>query len=144
RRLLARALREPRPDRLERERIVPEQVFRAFEERERRRGRLVVALDRIRLAEPADALVADLDDHGLGLVGGAARDDEGLRHPQRHRPGLELHADTLEPRWRRAICEGSTRACRAWSGSSRRAESSTRSGTASSSRSRSSTCTTCA
>ena len=68
RRLLAGSLAQPRLDRLERERVVAEELSDAVEERERRRRRLVVALDRRRLAEAADALVAELDVHHLGLV----------------------------------------------------------------------------
>src|SRR5207249_5331915 len=60
-------------------------------------GRLVVALDRRRLPVAARPFVSDLDEDDLGLVGRPAGDDEGLGHPQRRDPGLELHADTLEP-----------------------------------------------
>ena len=87
RRLLTRSLRQPRPDRLERERVVAEQVAGVIQKRKRRVGRLVVALDRVRLAVAADAFMPDLDEDRLGLVGRAARDDEGLRHPQRRLAG---------------------------------------------------------
>src|SRR5439155_5938178 len=143
-RLLSGPLAEPRVDRLERERVVSEQRGRLLDERERRFGRLLVALDRGRLAVTGDALVRELDEHDLRLVRGAARDDERLRHPQRHDPGVELHGDTLEPRWRTATSEGWTRTCPGRSGSCSAAGSSTRSGTGWPSRSSSSTSTTCA
>ena len=67
----------------------------SWSEGERGGGRLVVALDRRRLAVAADAVVADLDVDHLGLVLGSARDDEGLSHPQRRDPGVQLHARYL-------------------------------------------------
>ena len=98
RRVLAGPLLQPLADRLQREGVVAEQLLGVLQERERCSCGFVVALDRVRLAVPRDTVVPDLDDDHLRLVGGAARDDEGLRHPQRRRPGLELHADTLKPR----------------------------------------------
>ena len=68
RRLLARALAQPRLDRLERERVIAEELARVLDERERGGRRLTVVLGRRRLAEAADAVMADLDEHHLGLV----------------------------------------------------------------------------
>ena len=68
RRLLARALAQPRLDRLERERVIAEELARVLDERERGGRRLAVVLGRRRLAEAADAVMADLDEHHLGLV----------------------------------------------------------------------------
>ena len=52
-RVLARAARQPRADLLQRERVVAEKVPVLLDERERRLGRLVIALDRRRFAAAA-------------------------------------------------------------------------------------------
>ena len=79
--------RQPRCDLVERPRVVAE--LDRLEPGERRGGRLVVALDRRRLAEAGDVAVADLDLDDLGLVLRLARDDEGLGEPQRHGAGAQ-------------------------------------------------------
>ena len=91
RRLLAR--RQRLADLLERPRIAAE--LDALQPGERRLRRLVVALDRGRLAEPGQAVVPDLDLHDLGLVLRLARDHEGLRQPERRDLRLELHGASL-------------------------------------------------
>ena len=76
------------------ERVVAEVARDALDERERRLGRLVVALDRRRLAEPGDALVPDLDLDDLGGVLRPARDRERLGELEGDDPGGQLHART--------------------------------------------------
>src|SRR5439155_8471500 len=86
---------QPRLDRLERKWIVAEQLPRLLREGQRGGGRLLVAVDRRRLAVAADAVVANLDEDHLGLVLGPAGDDEGLRHPQRRDPSIQFHGRYL-------------------------------------------------
>ena len=59
-------------------------------------GRLVVVLDRRRLAVAGHALVPELDVHHLRLVRGSARDHERLRHPYGRDRASSSTADTLE------------------------------------------------
>ena len=89
--VLARDLGEPLADLLQRERIVAEQRAVLLDERERRLGRLVVALDRGGLA-PADvAAVAQLDLDDVLPVARLARDHERLGQVQPDDGGLDLH-----------------------------------------------------
>ena len=91
RRVLARNLGEALADLLQRERIVAEQRSVLLDERERRLGRLVVAVDRGRLA-PADvAAVAHLDLDDVLPVARLTRDHERLGQPQPDDGGLDLH-----------------------------------------------------
>ena len=79
--------RQPVEDLVERERIVAERVRVRLEVRERGLGRLVVAVDRRRLAEAARVAVPELDLDDLGLVLRLARDRERLGETQRRRRG---------------------------------------------------------
>src|SRR5579872_2581600 len=89
--------REPVEDVVERERVVAERVGVRLEVRVRRLRRLVVALDRRRLAVSGDPVVRDVDLHDLRLVRRLARDRERLREAQRHDPGAQIHGSTLKP-----------------------------------------------
>ncbi len=74
-------------DVVERPRIVSE--LDSLEPRERRVRRLVVPLDRRRLAEAGHTAVADLDLHHLRDVVRLARDHERLREPEPHEVGAQ-------------------------------------------------------
>ena len=63
--------------------------------RMRRLRRLVVALDRRRLAVAGHALVRQRDVHDVGVVRRLPRDDERLRELQPDDPGFDLHAPNL-------------------------------------------------
>ena len=93
--VLARDLGEPLADLLQGERIVAEQVSVLLDERERRLGRLVVAVDRRSLA-PADvAAVAQLDLDDVLPVARLASDHERLGQAQPDDGGLDLHLGSL-------------------------------------------------
>ena len=83
--------RESIEDVVERERIVAESVGLRLEVRERGFRRLVVALDRRRLAESGAAVVLDLDLDDVGLVVRLARDRERLGETKRRDAGAHLH-----------------------------------------------------
>ena len=89
---------QARLDLLERPWIVAEALRVLFEVRERRLGRLLVALDRRRFAESGHPVVLELDEHDLGGVLRAAGDDEGLGKLERGDPGREFHGLTLPSR----------------------------------------------
>ena len=74
---------QPPEDLVQREGIVSERIGVRLEVRERGPGRLVVALDRRRLAVSDQALVTDLDLHDLDLGLGPARDRERLLELER-------------------------------------------------------------
>ena len=83
--------REPGEDLVDRERIVAEQLGVLLHVRECRLRRLVVPVDRRRLAVPAHAAVHQLDlDDVLG-VARAARNDERLRELEGDDPCRDLH-----------------------------------------------------
>jgi hypothetical protein len=82
---------------LERERVVPEPVADRLDICERRLSRLVVGVDRRRLAEAGHAFVLKLDlDHVRGVLRPAC-DRERLGQLQGDDPGAQLHAGTLRP-----------------------------------------------
>ena len=83
--------RQPSLDLLERERVVAEQRRLLLDVGERGGGRLVVTLDRRRLAEAGDAVVAQLDLDDVGLVARLARDHERLGEAQSDDAGGQLH-----------------------------------------------------
>ena len=91
--VLARPFGEPRLDLVERERVVAE--LRGLDEGEGGRGRLVVAVDRRRLAPSHLALVLDRHVDNLGDVLGAARDREPLG--ERHRDDAAGDAHCAKP-----------------------------------------------
>ncbi len=66
-----------------------------LDERERRLGRLSVALDRRRLAAADVAAVAELDLDDVVPVARLPRDDEGLRQPEPDDVGADLHRGRL-------------------------------------------------
>ena len=82
---------QPRHHLLERERVVPEQLGVLLDVRPRRLGRLVVAVERLRLAEARHARVPQLDDDDVLRVARAARDDERLRQLERRDPRGDVH-----------------------------------------------------
>ena len=87
--VLARDLGEPLADLLQRERVVAEQVSVLLDERERRLRRLVVAVDRRRLAPTDVPVVAQLDLHDVLPVARLARDHERLRQARPDDGGLD-------------------------------------------------------
>ncbi len=89
--LLARGLGEPTTDLLEREGVVAQKVAVRFDERERRLGRLVVALDRRGLAMAGDPVMRDRDVDDVRNIGGLARDDERLGKTKLDDPRTDLH-----------------------------------------------------
>ena len=94
-RMLARDLGEPLADLLQGERIVAEQVPVLLDERERRLGRLVVAVDRRSLA-PADVTgVAHLDLNDVLPVARLTSDHERLGQAQPDDGGRDLHLGSL-------------------------------------------------
>ena len=94
-RLLARDLPQPGADLLEREGVVAEQRGVLLDERERRLGRLVVAVDRRCLAPSHVGAVTELDLDDVLPVAGLSRDHEGLRETEPADGGLDLHAREL-------------------------------------------------
>jgi hypothetical protein len=69
------------------------------DEAQRRLGRLVVALDRRRLAMSLDALVSDRHMDDVRIVGRLAGDDERLRELQPDDPCVNLHQPSLLGGW---------------------------------------------
>src|ERR1700730_2289441 len=95
-------------DRIERKRIVAEQVGVLLDVRECGLCTLSVALDRRRLAEARHLAVLHLNEDDLRRVARLARDDEGLGQLQRRDPGGHLHRGyTSRPR----ACSSGDRAC---------------------------------
>ncbi len=88
-------LAEPRTDLLERERVVAEQRPVLLDERERRLGRLVVAVDRRRFTAADVRPVPQLDLDDVLPVAGLARDHERLRQPEADDAGVDVHTGTL-------------------------------------------------
>src|SRR4051794_25538826 len=82
-------------DLVQRERIVSKRIGVRLEVRERRLRRLLVALDRSRLAVPHQAVVIDLDLYDLDLGLGPARDRERLLELERGDRGSQLHGRRL-------------------------------------------------
>ena len=76
-------------DLVERKRIVTE--LDAVEPRQRGCGRLLIALDRGRLAMPGDTFVLHLDLDHIRVVLGATRDRERLRELHRRHASREFH-----------------------------------------------------
>src|SRR4030095_16545875 len=77
--LLARRLRQPSADLLERKGVVAEQPAVLLHECERGRSGLTVPLDRRSLPVPDDTVVADLEVQDVSRVLLLPRDHEGLR-----------------------------------------------------------------
>ena len=76
---------------LERERVVSQQLCVFLDVRPRRLGRLLVAVDGLRLAEARDTGVPELDDDHVLAVARAAGDDERLRQLERDDPRGDVH-----------------------------------------------------
>ena len=90
--------RQPLADVLERERVVADDLAVVVHEPLRRLGRLVVAVDRRRLAVARDAVVRQRDVDDVRVVRRLARDDERLRQLQPDDPCLDLHLASLAGR----------------------------------------------
>ena len=88
---LSRGLLEARADLLERERVVAERTGVRLDERERRGGGLLVAVDRCPLATPDQVAVPHLDLQDVFEVARLPRDDERLGQPQPDDLGPDLH-----------------------------------------------------
>ena len=93
--VLAGDLGQPRADLLEREGVVADQGGVLLDERERRLGGLVVAVDRRRLAAADVAVVMQLDLDDVLPVACLPRDHEGLGQAQPDDGGLDLHPGSL-------------------------------------------------
>ncbi len=103
RRLLAGDLTQARADLLECERVVSEQPGVLVHERLRRLAGLAISLDRSAFAVACHAVVPQRDLQDVRVVGGLARDDEGLGELQPDDAGLDLHARSLRRRARGGV-----------------------------------------